>query len=226
MQRFLESQVLLGHEVQAQKMGTAKLRQQREGTGVGSILVLCKVLGSPWCPSAERGRQGGPGVGIKGLRMQGRGSGAGSWRGFPAGVLGSAALAAISWCPSVLSPPGSGTRQLRCSPFTAVCIRPAHHCALLSLPLPLQNSSLGGDVCPSPQLRGFAQSCQCFLGKKNCSEEAWLCCQCLAVAADNARWGLVTARCKAESANPAVSSQCKVVVCRDLVQDRACCKDL
>lgn len=149
MQRFLESQVLLGHEVQAQKMGTAKLRQQKERAAVGSILVLCKVLGSPWCPSAERGRAR---CGIKGLWMQGRGSRAGSWRGFPAGVLGSAALAAISWCPSVLSPPGSGTRQLRCSPFTAVCIRPAHHCALLSLPLPLQNSSLGGDVCPAPQL--------------------------------------------------------------------------
>ena len=69
---------------------------------------------------------------------------------------------AISQCPSALSPPGSGAQQLWYNPFTAVCLRPAHHCrAPLPAPatLPLQNRSLGGDVCLSPQLCGFARSC-------------------------------------------------------------------
>lgn len=67
-----------------------------------------------------------------------------------------------SCCPSVLSPPGSDAQQLWYNPFTAVCLRPAHHCcAPLPAPatLPLQNSSLGGDVCPSPQLCEFAHGC-------------------------------------------------------------------
>lgn len=110
--------------------------------------------------------QGGPGR--KGCWVQGvcgvdvhRGNGAGSWRGFPTGMLDFTALSAISQCPSVLSPPGSAAQHLWYSPFTAVCLRPAHHCcAPVPAPaaLPLSNSSLGGDVCPSPQLRGFAYS--------------------------------------------------------------------
>lgn len=76
---------------------------------------------------------GGPGAWKKGWWVWERGSSTGSWRGFLTGVLHIAALSAIFWCPSVLSPPGPDAHQLWYNPFTAVCLRPAHHCCA---PLP------------------------------------------------------------------------------------------